>query len=278
MNPVCSADTALDDVKSGVKVKSRPIECFNRRYEPLTQLDYSIETVSFSLNIDAQNDRVYVDVDLVGSKAKALVRTERERRLRVATWNFSVLCSDRKQKEVGELLVKHNLDVVAGQESWEKEETRIDVEAYKWFGKPRIKQNSPRGEGGVGFLVRECLVNEVEFISTLKYEESVWMKIRSERGREALYIGCVYMPTESTSVCIMESCYERLTEDILSFREKEKVVLLGDFNTRVDRFAQIDDDTSIITWIFLIPFLKQANYKSFSPFRGWYVWGEYMQC
>ena len=50
------------------------------------------------------------------------------------------------------MLAKHNLDVVAGQESWEKEETRIDVEGYKWFGKPRIKQNSPRGEGGVGFL------------------------------------------------------------------------------------------------------------------------------
>ena len=79
--------------------------------------------------------------------------------------------------------------------TWEKEETRIDVEGYKWFGKPRIKQNSSRGDGGVVFLLRECLVNEVEFINTVKYEESVWMKIRSERGREALYIGCVYMPT-----------------------------------------------------------------------------------
>ena len=88
---------------------------------------------------------------------------------------------------------------IAGQESWEKEETRIDVEGYKWFGKPRIKQNSPRGEGVIGFLVRECLVNEVEFINTVNYEESVWMKIRSERGREALYISCVYIPTDSTS-------------------------------------------------------------------------------
>ena len=44
----------------------------------------------------------------------------------------------------------------------------------------------------VGFLVRECLANEVEFINSVKYEESVWMKVRSERGREALYIGCVY--------------------------------------------------------------------------------------
>ena len=230
----------LDDVKSGVIVKSRPIECFNR-YEPLTQLDYSNETVSSSLNSDVQNDRVNVDVDLVGRKAKAMVRNKRERKLRLATWNFSGLCSDRKQKEIGELLAKHNLDVVAGQESWEKEETRIDVEGYKWFGKPRIKQNSPRGDGGVGFLVRECLGNEVEFINNVKYEESVWMKIRSERGREALYIGCVYMPTDSTSISVMDSCYERLKEDVLSFREKGKVVLLGDFNARVGRSAQLDD-------------------------------------
>ena len=185
------------------------------------------------MNSNAQIDRVNVDVDLVGNKTKALVRTKWEKRLTVAMWNFSGLCSDHKQKEVGELLAKQNLDVVAGQESWEKEETRIAAEGYKWFGKPHIKQNSPRGEGGVVFLVRECLVNEVEFISTVKYEESVWMEIRSERGREALYISCVYMPMDSTSISVMNSCYERLKEDVLSFREKRKVVLLGDFNARV---------------------------------------------
>ena len=59
-----------------------------------------------------------------------LVGNKLERRLKVATWIFSGLCSDRKQKEDGELLAKHNLYVVAGQESWEKEGTRIDVEIY----------------------------------------------------------------------------------------------------------------------------------------------------
>ena len=49
------------------------------------------------------------------------------------------------------------------------------------------------------------------------------------------------MPTDSTSVSVMNSCYERLKEDVLSFREKGKVVLLGDFNARVRRSAQIDD-------------------------------------
>ena len=48
----------------------------------------------------------------------------------------------------------------------------------------------------VGFLVQEYLVNEVKFISNTRYEESVWVKIRGGRGREALYICCVYIPTD----------------------------------------------------------------------------------
>ena len=60
---------------------------------------------------------------------------------------------------VGELLAKKNIDVAAGQESWEREDTRIEVEGCKWFGKPRNNHTSQRREGEVGFLVREFLVN-----------------------------------------------------------------------------------------------------------------------
>ena len=34
------------------------------------------------------------------------------------------------------------------------------------------------------------------------------MKVRSEKGREALYIGCVFMPTDSTIISFVDSCYE----------------------------------------------------------------------
>ena len=47
----------------------------------------------------------------------------------------------------------------------EREDTRAEVEGYKWFGKPHSNRN---GEGGVGFLVRECLVSEVEFITSME--------------------------------------------------------------------------------------------------------------
>ena len=114
------------------------------------------------------------------------------------------------------------------------------VVSVDWFGKPRNNQKSLRGEGGVGFLVRECQVEFIE-LSQVKYEESVWMKVRGGRGREALYIGCVYIPTDSNSVSVMDSVYEQLKEDVLSFKQKGRVVLLGDFNARVGKSVDVDD-------------------------------------
>ena len=68
--------------------------------------------------------------------------------------------------------------------------------------KPRSNQNSLRGKGGVSFLVGECLVNAVEIINSVKYEESVWMKVHSERGREALYIGSCVRVTKGSVIVI----------------------------------------------------------------------------
>ena len=55
----------------------------------------------------------------------------------------------------------------------------------------------------------------------LHYEESVWIKERGGRGSSALYIGCVYMPTDCTKSASIEGCYERM---YLAFKEKGRVV------------------------------------------------------
>ena len=55
------------------------------------------------------------------------------------------------------------------------------------------------------------------------------------RGRSALYVGCVYMPTDSTSVAAVDAGYVSLKE-VITFRLKGKVMLLGDFNARVGHF------------------------------------------
>ena len=46
------------------------------------------------------------------------------------------------------------------------------------------------------------------------------------------YVGCVYKPTDSASVASVDL---RLKEDVLTFRQKGKVMLLGDFNVDLRR-------------------------------------------
>ena len=207
-----------DDIRGKVRSKRVHVDCVNR-FESLTSQKVSSSSSSEpsgSLCSGENIDNMHIDVNLVGNKVKALGGRERERRLRVATWNFLGLGSERKQ-EIGELLTKNSRDVVAGQESWERGDTRLEIEGYKWFGKPRSNQNSCRGEGGVSSLVRECLVSEVEFITTVEYEESVSMQVPGGKGRSALYVGCVYMPADSTSVAAVDAGYVRLKEDVRTF-------------------------------------------------------------
>ena len=54
-----------------------------------------------------------------------------KKEVRVATWNFSGLCSESKQREVGELLQRLKIDVVAGRESWEREGEAVAVDGNR---------------------------------------------------------------------------------------------------------------------------------------------------
>ena len=74
---------------------------------------------------------------------------------------------------------------------------------------------------GVAFFVRECIVEEVEFIRDVRYEESVWMKVRGGRERSFVLMLC----TEGSAAAVIE---DRLKEDVLDYQQKVRVVLLGD--------------------------------------------------
>ena len=45
----------------------------------------------------------------------------------------------------------------------------------------------------------------------------------------------------TASVSTMDACYKNLKEDVLIFKEKGKVMLLGDFNARVGTASEIDE-------------------------------------
>ena len=70
--------------------KPAPVEYVNI----FAQLDQADSSCS-----DKHTDSVDVNIDL-SNRVKTFVRSKGERRLRVATWKFSGLCNERKQKEV----------------------------------------------------------------------------------------------------------------------------------------------------------------------------------
>ena len=65
-------------------------------------------------------------MDSVAFKTKVLASKMRKQ-LWLATWNVSGLCSERKQKEIADLLACNSIVIVAVQESWEKEDSKIDI-------------------------------------------------------------------------------------------------------------------------------------------------------
>ena len=70
------------------------------------------------------------------------------------------------------------------------------------------------------------------------------------RGEGKPYIGCVYMPTDSTSVSVLDSCYERLkrrcTYIILVLGRRERLFCwVISMSGLVYRSAQLDDVVGI---------------------------------
>ena len=77
--------------------------------------------------------------------------------------------------------------------------------------------------------------------SVFSYSKYVWMKVRGSRGTEALYVCCIYMPTDSACASVIGDSYIKLKADVPGFMQKWRVVLLGYFNARVGRSADDDD-------------------------------------
>ena len=90
-------------------------------------------------------------------------------------------------------------------------------------------------------MAKECLASGVEIIKEVNYEESMWIKVKRERGRNILCLDCVNMPTDSKNVSVIESSYSALKEDVLPMEERGPVVLLGDFNARVGKSSELEN-------------------------------------
>lgn len=96
--------------------------------------------------------------------------------------------------------------------------------------KRKEDQKSYSGEGGIGFLVNKR-VGRIEEVRVSKKNEILWIKVTS---KEDLFLAVVYMtPEGSTRDSDSQQLLLELEKDILEFSKLGRVIVMGDFNTRI---------------------------------------------
>ena len=134
-----------------------------------------------------------------------------------------------KQHSLRNIIEEKDPTVIALVETKLNKEDKIEIEGY------RIERVD-RNESGGGVLIgyKECL----EHVTTVVCEEKenceiLWIKI--DNGQIKIKIAAVYMPQENQiKIGKLRQVYKNIEKEIMeSQREKENIILVGDFNCKV---------------------------------------------
>lgn len=115
--------------------------------------------------------------------------------------------------------------------------------SYRWCGQNRksLHVNARVGSGGVGFLVRDDVINMFD-VSILddEYEGILWLKLQSIENKDDCFCICVcYLPPEnSTRAVNVNEFYDTLLTQIYTYQNLSIQFICGDFNSRV---SDMDD-------------------------------------
>ena len=89
-------------------------------------------------------------------------------------------------------------------------------------------------EAGVGFAIKCSIVRKLEFLPKGINSRLMLLHLNLPHGRYATLISA-YSPILPASDAFKEEFYEKLTNVIDSVPRRDKLFLLGDFNSRVGR-------------------------------------------
>ena len=134
-----------------------------------------------------------------------------------------------KRASFEEIIKQLNPTVIAITETWTEKDYDIKLEGY---AEPYRNDRNKDG-GGILLAVRKELENiTVEVKRTTKYLESLWVVINNNKVK--LRIGVVYFPQEQDQN--LEEIYSILEEQIQeSAKKNESIMIMGDFNSRVGK-------------------------------------------
>ena len=166
--------------------------------------------------------------------ARAAQRTWTQAGLNVTYINICGLTAINAS-ELQDALRAFHVDILGVTETWEGKCQPHAIPGYNFISKPRKGQTG----GGVGFYVARTLTPLVLAHYDTVLPESLWLQVNSRRRDvPPMFVGLVYLPPSSLeTVAAIETTYAQLKTDILDFKARGTVVVLGDFNSKVGKAA-----------------------------------------
>ncbi len=112
-----------------------------------------------------------------------------------------------------------------------KGKEKINIRGYKWTGSNREKTTG----GGVGILIRNDIAPKITEELDVEQNislESQWIKLDTKP--KPLYIGCFYGPQENKNLEQVKETYSSLGIQIRQLQSRGEVILMGDFNAKIE--------------------------------------------
>lgn len=144
-----------------------------------------------------------------------------------------------ENKEFSEFLVSNNIDILCLQETWTNSDSKIEMNNYVMYHKPRPfkHKKAKRNSGGIVVFIKDALHKGIQLVLT-DSDGIMWFKLDKEffSFEDDLYLCCAYLPPEKSQVYSVisnnEHIFDKLTQNITTFQILGKVIIMGDLNAR----------------------------------------------
>lgn len=167
----------------------------------------------------------------------------------MGSWNVRGWSLDPSQQLRSNVVKALELDIVCVCETFLIGEQELDIEGYIWVGNNRkvISKRACRGSGGVGILVRACILDcfDIAVVSN-KFEGILWVNLIHKSSRRSVGICTCYLPPVGSSRGDRSQEFlDSLKALIIDNYHVDDFVLCGDFNARCGDLQETSDIHSI---------------------------------
>lgn len=206
---------------------------------------------------------------------------KKKNEIRVGAVNIQGMAG--KETEILSLLKDEALDVLVLSETWETgmQSYLCGITTHRYFVLEAQKSQAKRGRnmGGCGMLVSNRLTARLlpgpEGDASTSGEQGslMWVQVGAA-ARQPLFIGAVYGPQAKETKDTRESFYQRLKAECLSYQSLGKVLVLGDFNSRINvaktssvHIGPFGEEKENANGVFFLSWLEMTNMFSLNGRR-----------